>query len=89
LGDADQTAGQLVGYRADLWNLRTTHTSLREELTKQLPLKEEKLVKLPNHLARLRQSFCLNTNTRTGCRRSSIKTPKTVILFFLNWKCFC
>jgi hypothetical protein len=28
-----------VGYRADLWNLKTNHTSLREELTKQLPLK--------------------------------------------------
>jgi hypothetical protein len=29
-----------VGYRADLWNLRTSHTSLREELTKQLSLKD-------------------------------------------------
>jgi hypothetical protein len=29
-----------VGYRADLWNMRTSHTSLREELTKQLLLKE-------------------------------------------------
>jgi hypothetical protein len=47
--------------------LRTSHTSLREELTKQLPLKEEKLARLPKHLARLRQSLCLNTNTRTGC----------------------
>jgi hypothetical protein len=31
-----------VGYRADLWNLTTSHTSLREELTKQLPLKDGK-----------------------------------------------
>jgi hypothetical protein len=31
-----------VGYRADLWNLRTGHTSLREELTKQLPLKDKR-----------------------------------------------
>jgi hypothetical protein len=31
-----------VGHRADLWNLRTSHTSLREELTKQLPLKDRK-----------------------------------------------
>jgi hypothetical protein len=32
-----------VGYRADLWNLRTTcNTSLREELTKQLPLKDRR-----------------------------------------------
>jgi hypothetical protein len=29
----------LVGYRTDLLNLRTSHTSLREELTKQLLLK--------------------------------------------------
>jgi hypothetical protein len=58
-----------VGHRADLQNLRTSHTSLREELTKQLLLKdkEKKLMSLPNHLARIRQSFYLNTNTRTGC----------------------
>jgi hypothetical protein len=31
-----------VGYRADLQNLRTSHTSLREKLTKQLPLKDRK-----------------------------------------------
>jgi hypothetical protein len=37
-------AGQLVGHRADLWNLRTSHTSLREELTKQLPLKDMKKI---------------------------------------------
>jgi hypothetical protein len=54
------TAGWLVGYRANLQNL-TTHTSLREELTKQLPLKDRE------KLARLRQSFCLKTNTRTEC----------------------
>jgi hypothetical protein len=29
-----------VGNRADLWKLRTSHTSLREELTKQLLLKD-------------------------------------------------
>jgi hypothetical protein len=59
-----------VDYRAVLWNLRASHTSLREELTKQLPLKDrrkKKLASLPNHLARLRQSFSLNTNTRIGC----------------------
>jgi hypothetical protein len=32
--------GWLVGHRADLWNLRTSHTSLREDLTKQLLLKD-------------------------------------------------
>jgi hypothetical protein len=31
-----------VGNRADLWKLRTSHTSLREELTKQLTLKDRK-----------------------------------------------
>jgi hypothetical protein len=40
-------AGQLVGYRADLWKLRTAYKPklphpLREVLTKQLPLKEKK-----------------------------------------------
>jgi hypothetical protein len=25
----------VVSYRANLWNLKTSHTSLREELTKQ------------------------------------------------------
>jgi hypothetical protein len=35
-------AGQLVGHRTDLRNLRTSHTSLREELTKQLSLKDRK-----------------------------------------------
>jgi hypothetical protein len=31
-----------VDHRADLWNLRINHTSLREELTKQLLLKDRK-----------------------------------------------
>jgi hypothetical protein len=31
-----------VGYRADLQNLRTSHTLPRDELTKQLPLKDKK-----------------------------------------------
>jgi hypothetical protein len=31
-----------VGYRADLWNLRKSHTSLREKLTKQLLLKDKR-----------------------------------------------
>jgi hypothetical protein len=35
-------AGRLVGYRADLRNLRISHTSLREELTKELLLKDKK-----------------------------------------------
>jgi hypothetical protein len=31
-----------VGHIADLWNLRKSHTSLREELTKQLLMKDRK-----------------------------------------------
>jgi hypothetical protein len=57
-------------------------------------------VRLPNHLVRLRQSFCLNTNTRTGCWRSNTRTTKTEILvlesgvflfffFCLFVVCFC
>jgi GTP-binding protein EngB required for normal cell division len=32
----------VVNHRADLWNLRTSHTSLRKELTKQLLMKDGK-----------------------------------------------
>jgi hypothetical protein len=35
-------AGRLVDHRTDLLNLWTSHTSLGEELTKQLPLKDRK-----------------------------------------------
>jgi hypothetical protein len=31
-----------VNHRPDLWNLRRSHTSLREELNKQLQLKDRK-----------------------------------------------
>jgi hypothetical protein len=52
-----------MGYRADIQNLRISHTSLREKLTKQ-PLKDrkkkkkkkKKLVRLTNYLKRLRAS---------------------------------
>jgi hypothetical protein len=82
-------AGQLVDHRADVRNLRTSHTSLREELTKQLLLKKgKKLAHLPKHLTRLRQSFCLNTNTRTGYWKSNTRTTKTKILLFLNLNFF-
>jgi hypothetical protein len=61
--------GQLVNHRADLWNLRTSHTSLRKKLAKQLLLKDGKknLASLPNNLVRLRQSICLKANTSFGC----------------------
>jgi hypothetical protein len=36
------TAGELVGHRADFWNLRTSYISVMEELTKQLLLKDRK-----------------------------------------------
>jgi hypothetical protein len=46
-----------MGHRAHLQNLRTSHSSLREELTKQLLLinRKKKWAILPNHLVRLRQ----------------------------------
>jgi hypothetical protein len=50
---------------------------------------EEILARLPNHLARLRQSFCLNTHTRAGCWRSNTRTTRTEILLFLNLELFC
>jgi hypothetical protein len=38
---------------------------------------------------RLRQSLCLNTNTKIGCWRSNTRTTKTEILLFLNPEFFC
>jgi hypothetical protein len=60
--------GQLVGYRADLWPLRTSHTSLREELTKQLPLKDRrKTGEAPQPPHETKTELLLKYNTRTGC----------------------
>jgi hypothetical protein len=39
---SNSKAGWLVGHRADFLNLRTSHTSLRKELNKQLQLKDRK-----------------------------------------------
>jgi hypothetical protein len=49
-----------MGHRADLWNVETRITLLREELTKQLLLKDRKknYGVSPKYLVRLRQSFC-------------------------------
>jgi hypothetical protein len=46
-----------VNHITNLQNLRNSYTSLRELLTKQLPLKdkEKKLASLPKYLARLRE----------------------------------
>jgi hypothetical protein len=55
-----------VGHRADLRNLRTSHTSLREELTKQLPLKDRKnnwqfnIHKSINVIQHINRSKCKN-----------------------------
>jgi hypothetical protein len=65
LGRHGQT-GRLVGHRADLRNLRTSHTSLREELTKQLPLKDRKnnwqfnIHKSINVIQHINRSKCKN-----------------------------
>jgi hypothetical protein len=48
----------------------------------------KKLVSLPNYLVELRQSFCLNTNTRTRCWKSNTRSTKTEILLFLNLEFF-
>jgi hypothetical protein len=37
-------------------------------------MKDRKIKTLPNHLERLQQTFCLNSNTRTGCWRSNTRT---------------
>jgi hypothetical protein len=45
---------------------------------------KKKLASLPNKLLRLRQIFCLNTNTRTECWKSNTRTTKNEIQLFLN-----
>jgi hypothetical protein len=74
--------------RAELQKLRTSQTSLREELTKQCWKMGKKLVIHPNHLMRLRHNFCLNNNTRTACWRCNTRTNKNAILLFLNLEFF-
>jgi hypothetical protein len=70
--------------------LKKSHTSLRRLWLSSCHWKtEKKLARLPNHLARLRQSFCLNTNTRTGSWRSKTRTNNTEILLFLNLEFIC
>jgi hypothetical protein len=57
LGDIEQNNRMSGEPQSCLQNLKTCHTSLREELTKQLLLRDgekNKLVSLPNYLARLR-----------------------------------
>jgi hypothetical protein len=48
---------------------------------------EEKLVRLPNQLERLRQNLCLS-KTPPRCWRSNTRTTKTGILLFLNLEVF-
>jgi hypothetical protein len=54
-----------MGHRAHLQNLRTSHSSLREELTKQLLLinRKKKMGDSPQPPGETKT----NTNTRTGC----------------------
>jgi hypothetical protein len=47
-----------------------------------------KAVSWPKHLVRQQQSYCLNTNTRTGCWRSKGRTTKTKTSLFLNLEFF-
>jgi hypothetical protein len=47
-----------VDYRVDLQNLRTTYKLKLPHLTEGRADKEEKLMRLSNHLVRLRQSLC-------------------------------
>jgi hypothetical protein len=61
-----------MGYRADIQNLRISHTSLREKLTKQ-PLKDRKKKKKKKkkagetpQLPEETKSLCLNTSIKTG-----------------------
>jgi hypothetical protein len=83
-------AGWLLDYRADLQNLRKRHTLLKEQLTKKLPLKDrkKKTGESPQPPGKTKETFCLNTNTRTGCWRSNSRITKTEILFFLNLEFF-
>jgi hypothetical protein len=60
-----------VGYRADLWNLKTTYKLKLPQFIEGGPdqaaaterQKQKNKKTLPNHLA----SFSLNINTSTGC----------------------
>jgi hypothetical protein len=63
-----------LDYRADLRNLKTTKKFKMPQLTEEgadqaaaAGRKKKKKKKQHNHLARLQQSFGLNSNTRTGC----------------------
>jgi hypothetical protein len=71
-------AGQLVDYRSDSGTLKLKLPHLTEGGADQAAVTERQKIKkkktLPNYLARLQQSFSLNTNTRTGCWRSNTRT---------------
>jgi hypothetical protein len=46
--------------------------------------KKKKHYSQANLLARLHQSFCLNTNTKTGCWRSNTRTKTKIEILTLN-----
>jgi hypothetical protein len=68
-----------VDYRDDLLNLRTAHKLKMTHLigggVDQAAASERRKKHYPqtNHLTRLQQSFCINTNIRAGCWRSNTR----------------
>jgi hypothetical protein len=78
-----------VGHRADLRNLRTSHTSLREELAKQLPLKDRKKTgKAPQPPGETKTELLLKYQHQDWMLKSNTRTTKTEILFFQNLEFF-
>jgi hypothetical protein len=75
----------MVSYRTDsraAYRLKLPHpTEGGADQAAASERQKKKKNKLCIHLAILPQSFCLNTNTRTGCWRSNIKTNTEILLF--------
>jgi hypothetical protein len=69
------------------WGQATPHWG-RSWLSSWLWKTGKKTASLSDHLVRLRQSFCLNMKTRTGCWKSKTRTAKTEILLLLNVEFF-
>jgi hypothetical protein len=83
----------LVNHRADLQNLRTSHTSLKEELTKQLPLEDrkknwgrqkKKTDESPQPTGKIKTELLIKYQHQSSMIRSNTRTTKTEILLFLN-----
>jgi hypothetical protein len=78
-------AGCLVGHRADIGNSRTSHISLKEEMTKQLLLKDRKKKSWWVSLTTWWewQSFCLNTST--GLDAEGVTPELLRLKFHCSW----